>query len=110
MYTKTNGQYQASLTDSIKDIVQVDDGYDQTVACYPTDIMGSGNNYGTSTSVVRSECMVFGLKDKPVSSSTTVVQQMPTTGAPEGLSTIGLVAIIIGLLGVTAMRAHRRRV
>lgn len=36
------------------------------------------------------------------------VAQMPTTGAPEGLSTIGLLAIGVGLVGVTLALARRR--
>lgn len=36
------------------------------------------------------------------------VAQMPTTGAPEGLSMIGMIAIGVGLVGVTLVLARRR--
>ena len=42
------------------------------------------------------------------SQGATVINQMPTTGAPEGLSTIGLIAIGVGLVGVMLVLARRR--
>ena len=36
------------------------------------------------------------------------VAQMPTTGAPEGLSTVGVLAIGVGLAGVSLMLSRRR--
>ena len=50
-------------------------------------------------------CYYVALKDKPA--NTTTVAQMPTTGAPEGLSSVGLAAAGVGLLGVLV---RRRRV
>ena len=39
-----------------------------------------------------------------------VVAQMPTTGAPEGLSTVGMVAIGLGMLGLGVGLARRRSI
>ena len=40
---------------------------------------------------------------------TTVINQMPTTGAPTGLSNVGLLAVGVGLAGVIAVLIRRRR-
>ena len=39
-----------------------------------------------------------------------VVAQMPTTGAPEGLSTVGMVAIGLGMLGLGVGLARKRSI
>ena len=49
---------------------------------------------------------VTGLYVKP-SGSETLVTQMPTTGAPEGVSTIGLLAVVISLAGAVLMLTRR---
>lgn len=50
---------------------------------------------------------VTGLYVRP-SGSGEMISQMPTTGAPEGLSTVGLLAIGVGLIGVMVMLVRRR--
>ena len=47
------------------------------------------------------------IKDQSTVTPTSVVQ-MPTTGAPDGLSTVGLIAVGIGMAGVTLMLSRRR--
>lgn len=55
------------------------------------------------------KCLTAGLKTKPVDRpSAAAVMQMPTTGAPEGLSTAGLIAVGVGLLALGVGLAKRR--
>ena len=57
-------------------------------------------------------CVTFGLKSKPATlpnTNTATVMQMPTTGAPEGLSTVGLVAVGLGMLAVGVGLAKSER-
>ena len=68
------------------------------------------------TDIAQAYLQIFGqyssvviLLGKPrTQTPTTVINQMPTTGAPEGLSTIGLIATGVGLAGIGLMLARRR--
>ena len=54
---------------------------------------------------------VIALKNKSTSSTAgSCIVQMPTTGAPEGLSSVGLFAAGVCLLGVLTVLVRRRRV
>ena len=58
-----------------------------------------------------SACLTAGLKTKPVNPpSTASVMQMPTTGAPDGLSSVGMIAAGLGLLAVGIGLAKRERI
>lgn len=53
-----------------------------------------------------SQCYYVSVADKP-EENTSYQAQMPTTGAPEGLSTIGAVAVMLGLAGLVVVRRDR---
>ena len=53
-----------------------------------------------------SQCYYVSVTDKP-EENTSYQAQMPTTGAPEGLSTIGAVAVMLGLVGLVVVRRDR---
>ena len=75
-----------------------------------TDCKATSMEYTTSMDF-SSGCLTVGLKTKPVSQPTAAtVMQMPTTGAPEGLSTAGMIAIGIGLLAVAVAVVKRERI
>lgn len=63
---------------------------------------GDGWNPDASCPDDLNVCLYVSLENQPPSNPT-VSAQMPTTGAPEGLSAAGLVAVGIGLLAVAAM-------
>ena len=56
----------------------------------------------------KSQCYYVSVADKPVN-NTSYQAQMPTTGAPEGLSTVGLIAIMVSMLGLTIVMMRRSR-
>ena len=87
------------LTGAISQITQ-DGGYKAVTDCA---IPASNNT---------TNCATFGLKNKPAALPNTnapTVMQMPTTGAPEGLSTVGLVAVGLGMLAIGIGLARRER-
>lgn len=55
-----------------------------------------------------SQCYYVSVADKPAE-NTSYQAQMPTTGAPEGLSTVGLVAIMVSVFGLTCVVMRRSR-
>lgn len=58
-----------------------------------------------------SGCLTVGLKTKPISQPTAAtVMQMPTTGAPEGHSTAGMIAVGVGLLAVAVAVVKREHI
>ena len=59
---------------------------------------------------IDSSCHTFALKNKPAGQTPqTIINQMPTTGAPDGLSTIGLAAATLGLAGLGIAASRRSR-
>lgn len=66
------------------------------------DIFEVTDNLGNNTPIR------IGIKTRPTVSSNPTVVQMPTTGAPEGLHTVGALAIGVGLAGVSLMLSRRR--
>lgn len=79
-------------------------GYETVYAPYGTRTNTVSNGVVTSLSYVP-----FGLKNPPTRPTTqTTVAQMPTTGAPTGLSNVGLLATGIGLVGVATALIRRR--
>lgn len=79
--------------------VVLNGGYSPVVAC------GTYAN-GMPTSS-QGDCQTFGLKNRPVSSST-IAYTPPTSGAPDGLSTVGIAALSIALLGIGTLIYRRR--
>lgn len=71
-----------------------DTGYAPSSACAP--------DANTPNTV----CLTAALKDKPQTG--TQILQMPTTGAPEGLTTAGIAALGIGVAGLLAAAVRRR--
>ena len=67
-----------------------DVGYSPSTACAPDRSSG---------------CLTVALKDKPQTGMQVV--QMPTTGAPTGLTTVGATALGLCLLGVSALARRR---
>lgn len=52
---------------------------------------------------------VFLLGKPRAQTPQTVINQMPTTGAPEGLTSVGLTAMMLGLFGLALITVRRRR-
>lgn len=78
-------------------------GYETAYAPYGTQANAVSNGVITSLSYVP-----FGLKNPPTRpTAQTTVAQMPTTGAPTGLSDAGLLAVAVGLAGVTIALKRR---
>lgn len=72
-----------------------------------TKLLDTGYNPSTTcTSSDYGVCLTVALKDKPQTG--TQVVQMPTTGAPEGLTTTGIAALGIGVAGLLAAAVRRR--
>ena len=98
-----------------KSQIVLDGGYKAKSYCTipyifsPGDYSSSSNYSAVNT--ISTTCVVVGLKTKPVDRpSTASVMQMPTTGAPEGLSTVGMVAVGLGLLAVGVGLVKRERI
>lgn len=69
------------------------------------DVAGGGLNINGSVSVSH-YIVLLGQPRKQTPQ--TVINQMPTTGAPEGLSSAGIIAFGIGLAGIMLTLARRR--
>lgn len=72
----------------------------------------NGDGYAADVSCVTrgdgdSQCYYASLDKEPA--QTLAAYQPPTTGAPEGLSTIGLIAVALSLTGLTCAVMRRRR-
>lgn len=73
-----------------------------------TDIAQFTKNFKESDGEAVAPVILLG---KPrTQAPTTVINQMPTTGAPEGLSFVGLSAVGVGMLGVLLVFVRRRHV
>lgn len=91
--------------------VQLNGGYKAMTSC--TEPSYAWGLISTETNEIRGDsvCLTAGLKTKPINQPTaTTVMQMPTTGAPEGLSTAGMIAIGVGLLAVAVAMVKRERI
>lgn len=100
--------YDGGLSTNIKDIVTLGTGYSTVQASYITGklvlgIAGADN----AAFLTQTATIAFSLKNPPA--STASVMQMPTTGAPEGLTAIGVAAIGVGLLGLAFAGLRRKR-
>lgn len=66
-------------------------GYGGKIACTPS-----------------ASCVYVALKERPSDKTSSIIAQMPTTGTPEGLTPVGMVAIVPSMLGLGAGLARRR--
>lgn len=95
-------------------VIQGSGGYSTVYASYtngPAKFCAS-NSYGcngdyVSGSYSTTGVLSFSLKNPPV--STASVMQMPTTGAPDGLTAVGVTAIGFGILGLAFAGLRRQR-
>ena len=99
-----------SRLDNLDGIVQIGEGYSTVYASYT--IGGIGriyNDLSSSNAAIypMTRYTAFSLVNPPA--STASMMQMPTTGAPEGLTAIGVTAIGIGLLGLALAGLRRQR-
>ena len=93
--------------------IQLNGGYKAVTYCtepsYATAYEGGAGT--TMTVEGNGVCLTAGLTAKPVDRPTAAsVMQMPTTGAPEGLSTVGVAAVAVGLLAVGVGLRRRDRI
>ena len=82
---------------AIPGVVLTDQGYDTDASCVQ---FGSGNAYAT--------CYYASLAEAPADNGGNTYVQAPTTGAPVGLSQIGIIAIGLGLLAGSITLIKRR--
>ena len=93
--------------------IQLNGGYKAVTYCTePSYATASDGRAGTTMTVEgNGVCLTAGLTAKPVDRPTAAsVMQMPTTGAPEGLSTVGVAAVAVGLLAVGVGLRRRDRI
>ncbi|WP_146194754.1 hypothetical protein [Bifidobacterium callitrichidarum] len=119
LVTSTNGTYMQLSVDSdgrawVNEGTDVDASgiYRYTTAIAPTVVQGTdgieffqisaSQNSGSSEDIY--------LLGKPRNNTASYVAQMPTSGAPEGLSLIGLLAVGLCLMGLIAVSVRRNRV
>ncbi|WP_146194684.1 hypothetical protein [Bifidobacterium callitrichidarum] len=69
----------------------------------------TGGGYTTGYNPQTIQNVTVALKSKPSPQTPVNIVQMPTTGAPAGLSSIGLLAVCSGLAGLIVMSMRRRR-
>lgn len=68
-----------------------------------------GDGYHADSSCAPGVCYYVSLAENPPSQGGNTYNMMPTTGAPEGLSTIGLIAVGVGLAGLGFAVVRRGR-
>ncbi|PWG66786.1 InlB B-repeat-containing protein [Bifidobacterium callitrichidarum] len=74
-----------------------------------TGVRLDANGYAADGACSDVRCWYVSLEKAP-QNSTSYQAQMPTTGAPEGLSQIGMIAIALGLMGLSVLAVKRNRV
>ena len=106
--------FKMKLSDNLKGVVTPDaSGYMTVYAPYNNGSMSycigscSGNAPITVTSS-SSGAASFSLENPPAAQTASQVVQMPTTGAPDGLSAVGLAAVLITVFGLLLVMARRR--
>lgn len=67
----------------------------------------NSTGYASKVACVSLTCAVASLTTKPADNTQTIAQ-MPTTGAPEGLSSAGLMAVVVSVLGLMVLLLKRR--
>ena len=70
-------------------------------------VLLDATGYAADGACSDARCWYVSLKDIPESSAS-YSAQMPTTGAPDGLSNIGLIALGLSVLGLAVVLARRR--
>lgn len=89
-------------------VVSFDEGPDGVTTLLEGPTQVQGNNKMEYATVVGNGFNELFLARPRVQQPQTIINQMPTTGAPTGLASIGLLSTGIGLIGVMLMLMRRR--
>lgn len=109
--TSTTSKINA-LTTKLTDIpdipgVRISKAYAEAGTNPALDIVNKDMGVGYQLTATHNPGVLVALKDKPTASPTMAVQ-MPTTGAPDGLSAVGLAAVMVTVFGLLLVAAQRR--